>query len=260
MTGRVVFTRSVGGNFDLWMVTTTGVRRLTTDPAADFGASWSPDGSSVVFVSDRSGNPDLYILELRSRTVTKLTNTVNQAEDAPAWSPDGDQIAFVREGDLVVSSIGQPTPERQLTSTPAREGSPEWASDGTHLVFERELDLHILDLATGQEKAITQGPDADYDPSWSQDGSMVVFTRGRAIALLDPRSGRVTPILPRGAESYDRDPYSGPGGFVLFVSDRRGDGSVRLFIVGPGGEEPAELASVSIGFCCPDPQWFAPLR
>lgn len=253
--GKAVFTRNVGGNFDLWMVTTNGVRRLTTDPAADFSASWSPDGASLVFVSDRSGNPDLYILELRSRTATKLTDTANKAEDAPAWSPNGDLVAFVREGDLYVSSIGQRIPERRLTSTSATEGSPEWAPDGVHLLFERGLDLHILDLTTGDEMAITDGPDADYDPSWSWDGSKVVFTRARMIASLDRRTGRVMTILPRSVEGYDRDPYWGPRGLVLFASDRRQDGSVGLFIVHSGEDEPVELAGLSIGFCCPDPQW-----
>ena len=55
--------------------------------------SWSPDGGSIVFVSDRDGNFEIYVMNADGSNQRRLTN--NPAEDiAPSWSPDGRYIAF----------------------------------------------------------------------------------------------------------------------------------------------------------------------
>ncbi|MFQ5795298.1 MAG: TolB family protein [Candidatus Bipolaricaulia bacterium] len=60
---------------------------ITTDPA------WSPDGTRVAFVSNRDGNLEIYIVDMQSGAVNRLTNNESN-EIAPTWSPDGTQIIF----------------------------------------------------------------------------------------------------------------------------------------------------------------------
>ena len=89
-----------GDNCGLWTMEPGGFHQapLTTD-ASDTSPSWSPDGSQVAFISSRAGNWEVYILDLATQQVRRMTN--HPATDvAPAWSPDGKRLAFLsnREG------------------------------------------------------------------------------------------------------------------------------------------------------------------
>ena len=62
----------------------TAQTRLTTDPAEDTQPAWSPDGSKIVFTSDRDGNGEIYLMNADGSGQTNLTN--NPAYDSsPAW-------------------------------------------------------------------------------------------------------------------------------------------------------------------------------
>ena len=71
--------------------------RLTADCFLDTDPAWSPDGSQIVFSSDRAGNMDLWIRDLKTGRDRRLTDTP-AAEMGGAWSPDGRRIAFVSIG------------------------------------------------------------------------------------------------------------------------------------------------------------------
>jgi len=69
-------------------------RRLTRSPAKDLDPDWSPDGSRLVFQSNRRDrNWDLYTILADGSGLERLTGSP-AAEWAPAWSPDGSEIAF----------------------------------------------------------------------------------------------------------------------------------------------------------------------
>ncbi len=70
--------------------------RLTNEPGDDFAPSWSPDGTQIVFVSDRdqtAGIYDLYIMNADGSGVSRLTNDT-AIDYSPDWSPDGKKIVF----------------------------------------------------------------------------------------------------------------------------------------------------------------------
>lgn len=82
-----------------------GPARLTTDPS-DTAPVWSPDGKQVAFISARSGNWELYLIDAAGGKETRLTD--NRAVDvAPVWSPDGKKLAFLsnREGGWAIYII-----------------------------------------------------------------------------------------------------------------------------------------------------------
>jgi tetratricopeptide (TPR) repeat protein len=89
-----------GDNCGVWIMKAGGFEpvRLTTNPS-DTAPAWSPDGSQVAFISARSGNWELYAIEIATGQETQLTN--HPATDvSPVWSPDGQRLAFLsnREG------------------------------------------------------------------------------------------------------------------------------------------------------------------
>jgi tetratricopeptide (TPR) repeat protein len=93
-----------GDNCAVWVMLAGGFNpsRLTGD-ASDTVPAWSPDGSQVAFVSARTGNWELYLVDVASGQETRLTNHP-AADVAPAWSPDGKWLAFLssREGGWAV--------------------------------------------------------------------------------------------------------------------------------------------------------------
>lgn len=88
-----------GDNCSVWIMRPGGAQptRLSSD-ASDTAPAWSADDSQVAFASARSGNWDIYSVNVDSGEETQLTDSP-AADMAPVWSPDGSQIAFLSNRD-----------------------------------------------------------------------------------------------------------------------------------------------------------------
>jgi len=101
--------------------------------------AWSRDGRTIVFVSWRDGNGEVYVMDADSSGPRNLTQ--NPANDVrPAWSPDGRSIAFVSSRDgqseiYVMSADG--SGKRNLTRSRASDDYPTWSPDGRRIAFVR---------------------------------------------------------------------------------------------------------------------------
>lgn len=131
---RLAFELTSGSNTDVWVVDAAGtnLEQLTTDPAYDGSTTWSPDGSKIAFVSQRSGS-DIFVMNVDGSGVTNLTQ--DAAVDAtPAWSPDGETLAYSSDGDIMLTSAigGTKTP---LTTSSVNEYVPRWSPDGAYVLF-----------------------------------------------------------------------------------------------------------------------------
>lgn len=107
----------------------SGLINLTNDQASDGSPAWSPDGTKLAFVSNRSGAYDLYVMNADGTGVTQLTH--DQAnEGRPTWSPDGTRIAFASDRDgnseiYVMHADGSGVVA--LTDNSDFDGWPAWA-------------------------------------------------------------------------------------------------------------------------------------
>ena len=83
---------------DLWISAVDGStsRRLTTHPASDRSPVWSPDGRTLAFESNRSGQSQIWFLAMSGGEPVQFT-TLSTGASQPVWSPDGSMIAFVSE-------------------------------------------------------------------------------------------------------------------------------------------------------------------
>ena len=72
--------------------------RLTNSPFQDIRATYSPDGSQLVFTSHRDGNAEIYIANADGSDPVRIT-THEERDDYATWHPDGKSIVFVAERD-----------------------------------------------------------------------------------------------------------------------------------------------------------------
>ncbi|MGB1286602.1 MAG: hypothetical protein ACPG7F_08725, partial [Aggregatilineales bacterium] len=68
---------------------------LTDDPANSFRPHWSPDGREIVYLNDRSGDSDMYVMTNRGQRNRLLITPENAEERLPGWTPDGRFVAFI---------------------------------------------------------------------------------------------------------------------------------------------------------------------
>ncbi len=109
--------------------------------------SWAPDGWRLAFSSiDKSGNNDLYVFDIRTHTLVRLTNDWYDDRD-PAWSPDGKSLAF--------------------------------SSDRGQYGVKGKYNLFLYTLENGRIEYLTAGPQSDHSPAWSPDGVKLAFTSDR---------------------------------------------------------------------------------
>ncbi len=115
------------------------LRRLTFDAGLQTDATFSPDGRSIAYASDRSGNFDIWVQSLDGGEPQQITRSP-APETQPAWSPDGTRIVFRSErekGGLFRVPV-QGGPETQLTSFGL---NPVWSADASEILFRSGYDL-----------------------------------------------------------------------------------------------------------------------
>ena len=87
-----------GGNLEIFIRPVSGSQapiRLTNHPAADYAPAWSPMGRQIVFVSTRSGEPEIWLSDLdKAGDLENISRNENAQENHPTWSPDGTLLAW----------------------------------------------------------------------------------------------------------------------------------------------------------------------
>ncbi|CAN0655134.1 Tol-Pal system protein TolB [Nitratireductor aquimarinus] len=147
--------------------------RLTTANAIDTSPSYSPDGSQIVFTSDRGGRAQIYVMSA-SGGDPKRISFGDGSYSTPVWSPRGDLIAFTKQtrGEFQIGVMRTDgSGERILSSGFLQEG-PTWSPNGRVVMFFRQPagsagpQLYSIDLTGRNEQKI---PTANYgsDPAWS---------------------------------------------------------------------------------------------
>jgi len=141
MDKEVVYAASKDGNSEIYRrpADATGkATRLTFNGGIDTSPSWSPNGYEIVFMSDRSGKPMLYVMDRDGANVRRITYD-GDYYGSPTWSPKGDRIACSSLDEGNNFSIWTLSPDgkdaRKLTSGGGSNESPTWSPDGRHIAF-----------------------------------------------------------------------------------------------------------------------------
>jgi TolB protein len=158
------------------------VVNLTKTPVREFDPSWSPSDGRILFISNRSGISDVWVMNHDGSGMKNLTHT-GQPNAAPSWSPDGRQILFTSQRDLnwevyVMDADGK-NPVN-LTNNPHRDMTPRWSPDGKHIAFRSDRsgddELYVIAPDGSGLANVTNLPGSEeYVFSWSPDGERILF-------------------------------------------------------------------------------------
>ncbi|PYT71937.1 MAG: protease [Acidobacteria bacterium] len=163
------------------------VRNLTHTPAvADRDPSWSPDGKSIAFFSDESGEYELHIVDQSGLASVKKINLGNPPSFfyGPLWSPDSKKIAYTdKRLNVWYVDVEKGVPVKVTTDRyddPTSTMNESWSPDSKWLTYSKFLENHlrtvfVYSLETGKESQITDGiSDARY-PVFDRGGKWLIF-------------------------------------------------------------------------------------
>jgi TolB protein len=170
----ILYSMAIAGNTDIYKISAAGGGtpiRLTDGPGIDVGGSFSPDGSKIVFESDRSGSQQVYVMNADGSNQRRISFFGGRAA-TPEWSPRGDQIAFTHiAGNLRVAVMNPSGGGMRHLTDGWQDEAPTWAPNGRIIQFFRteknsgKATIWQVDLTGRNERRLPTPADAS-DPAW----------------------------------------------------------------------------------------------
>lgn len=239
---------------------------LTHQRESDTEPAWSPDGSGIAFVTERSGAAEIYWRPVSGDSAYNLTQD-SATDSFPVWSPDGHYIAFYsdRSGFLEVYVMNMNC-LRQIASCPKaihRLGGgfnslPAWSPDGQQLAYFVFGDLLLAqtkclvlsDNCGQQAYNLTHSPYTDWYPVWSPDSQTLLFQSNRnsqsqvfeaSVHCDSTQSDCATPL--QSTLSYSLYPSFSPDGRQVLLQSLNHN-SQELYVVAIDGRTVQQLTNM----------------
>jgi Tol biopolymer transport system component len=225
-------------------------RQITSDPGWEAEPALSPDGSFVAYVSDRSGNPDVWVSDVRGGDPLRLTDDP-ASDTSPAWLPDGSAIVFVSDRGGEPAVWKAPRLGGSATHLLANAWDPAVSPDGSQIAFARpgSSGYNRIAVAPVVEPTLATWLTGDQDglwdhrqPCWSPDGKQIIYADARNLWIVPAAAGerarRVT-----STPGPDGEPVWSPTGDFLYYSSYRDDTMALWRLPARGGE----AARVTLG-------------
>jgi TolB protein len=269
---RLVFESTRDGpDADIFVMNADGthVVQLTNNDVGESTPSFTPDGRSIVYVSEADGNPDVFIMHADGSDKRNLTRHPG-ADGHPRVSADGRRIYFNSNRSSDPASFARGTMERDQNHeiySMALDGSDlqrvtdltDWdtypvpSPDGTQLLWRRiepaggksesgrNSEVFWMDLRSGERRNLTANQAYDGWPAWSPDGKRIAFASNRAnrefeafdIYVAATDGSDVTRVTfgdgAQGLGSWTKPTFSADGKRILCT--RTVGSSVDIFVV-----------------------------
>ena len=198
-------------SYDIFMADMSGkiVKQITSAKGYDAEATVSPDGKKMIYCSDKSGDLELYVMDLKSGKEIRVTNELGY--DGGAWfSPDGTKIVWrasrpktpeaIKEyKELLAEGMVAPTNmevfvanadgsnAKQITALGQANWAPNFTPDGKHIIFcsNQEykrgfpFNMYLIDLEGKGLEKISRDKGFDAFPMFSPDGKKIIFASNR---------------------------------------------------------------------------------
>ncbi len=155
---------------------------LISSPKREFGSQYSPDAKRIAFISDRSGDNQIWVCDSNGDDAVQLTSYKGAELNRLRWSPDGRQIMYELngrgiEGVFTISATGG-SPKRVNFQDGAKSAS--WSADGKHIYYRWRRSIWKMPAEGGEAVQVTRTADA-WDMAVSPDGKYVFFANHRGL-------------------------------------------------------------------------------
>lgn len=208
---KIIFTSYARGQPDLFFLKLgEGPRPVFKRNSFRIAGDVSPDGRFLAFTSNAPGNPEIYVMDLFSGRVKRLTRNFS-IDVSPRWSPDGRFIAFVsnRAGSPQIYIMDRNGGSvKRLTYKGKYNTTPSWSPDGKFIAFTGMFQggqrICVVDVESCEIKILSNSTQGEC-PSFSPNGKYIAFVEkgwGRRLSIMD-LSGNVVRVIPtRGLSVY----------------------------------------------------------
>ncbi|MFN0169579.1 MAG: winged helix-turn-helix domain-containing protein [Bryobacteraceae bacterium] len=255
----LLYGTSSSGKARMWQArldTLTDASELSPSSRSDAHPAFSPDGTSVAFVSLRSGQPEIWVAGLDGGEARRITNNARVLHK-PVWSPDGSQLAYASAnftplGSAIVPSAGGPS--KQLPAGNRLAVFPMWSRDGKFVYFNSGFQFWRMRTDGGEPVRLMAG-DRYFAFGEDPDGeSIYCARRGNPQSIFRlSRTGGPAEIIEEGIS------FTGAAvtnGALYFVKDKdnalyrlpfRGGPSRKLGVLPmPGGRAISILSGLTV--------------
>ncbi len=252
---KITFESTRDGNFEIYSMNDDGsnVVRLTQSQGWSRFPAWSPDGSRIMFSSNRLQKSRMQLYSVSPDSALSFPVIITDIPSLSVnshWSPDGAQIVFrsSRDGSQNIWKMNLDGSDPvNLTNTEGVEDEPAWSPDGTKIAFVRvhgryTSDIWVMDSDGSNQRALTEGGHpSNFSPSWSPDSSKILFVAGAhpniQVHVMNADGSEVVQLT-HGGFSKSRPAWAPDGSKIAFgaytgdvVNDR------DIFLMNPDGSD-----------------------
>lgn len=165
-------------------------RNLTETPGVhERNSKWSPDGKWISYISDDSGEDEIYIRPQNGPgAAVQLTKNSDTYKYQPIWSPDSKKLLWGdKKQRLQFVDIESKNVTRVVETAPWEITSFDWSPDSKWIAYAKpEIDkmatIYLYSLESKQTVTVTDGWFSSYDPSFSSDGKYLYFVSNRSFS------------------------------------------------------------------------------
>jgi serine/threonine protein kinase/Tol biopolymer transport system component len=252
--GRWVVVQGLEPHEDLYLIRSDGsdFRKLTDDVFNDRGPSWSPDGETIAFYSDRTGRYELWTVRVDGSGLAQVTATTGTPVGFPKWSPDGRLLAASNPEVCVLFDLAGALPLAGGRTLPAPAPGEtfiawSWSPDGTRLAGGRVHPdgspvpgVVVFSLARSTFEVLTdsggffQGQPLAL-PTWLSDSRRLLYGDGGDLLLLDTATRRKTLLLAAPADSAYLTFHAVDGDRTVYLGRSFSEADVWLAVLEPEG-------------------------
>lgn len=197
--GRIAYASYRNGNYEIYTIQENGSnrQRLTNHSEADFAPTWSPDGSSIAFLSKRAP-AGLYRMSADGSNIRLVSDRAFTGVARPEWSPDGSRIAFRTEDDKLATVRPDGTGYQVIVSFDVSFGRlPTWSPNSETLafVYDRVGEIWTADVSTSDRESLEVWGS---QPKWSSAAGKIAFFSysSTEISTMNPDGSEIRSIAP----------------------------------------------------------------
>ena len=176
-----IFTAPIEKGSTRNLTNTSGVHER--DPA------WSPDGKTIAFISDESGEDQIFLIDQLGKTERKaVSEPLKEAFFGLKWSPDGNHIAFTgAKGNLYILNIKTKALKVADRSLFGATGDFTWSPNSDYIAYSKNnlsrfASIYIYSLAESKTRQVTSDYFEEFEPVWDPYGDYLYYFSNRQFA------------------------------------------------------------------------------